>query len=959
MSPTKKKSSKTGKAKKAAGTKASAKRAKATAADATADGSQPSPGAEEIAAESIPQIQDGDVSRDQLSGRPRKIRGDFDLPQTAADMSADGGDTIAPAVRAFLKANADQTGLRADENSLKVVQEVSTPINRVVHFQQLHEGIPVIDTSVVVQVDEANRVRQVDLGNASPTVAENASDARKMTPKQATAAATAVVGAATLRQPVKDATEVYFPTDAGLKLAYEVLIATRNPAHDWRVIVDAYSGQILEQKDLLFHVDGQGFVFDPNPVVTSHNNTLRDPTATVGSCGFAGTPVATIDAQRVTRTLKGITFSGGVHKLEGPFVKMRNFGAPNIAPPTEVSANNFKYSSGDNRFDDVNVYYHVDTTQRYIQSLGITTAHNKVIECDAHDGAGGGAFFSSIDGGLHFGDSGPCLPNRASDGDVMLHEYGHAIQNNQVPGWGATNPVTHRAETRAMGEGFGDILACVALAERGGGFQREFFEDWIFGSTPLKCLRRVDGTKVYPTDWHNEEHDDGEIWAAALWNIYRTIGGDSMNAATRQAAADALLKTVILSHHSVAANATMPDGAEAVMNTNAAMPEFLGKHLMQMLNSFHDRGLLRSNAGVDLWIKDDPADTGANVFGGTFWNSPDLWIRNANDNGTTHQSPEFGQDNWFYARVRNRGTQMARAFVVTFNVKPFAGTQFVYPGDWIPYVSAAVGYNLAPGASTIVKAKWPKALVPPVGTHACWLASAYTPVDPIPSGKHVWEYNNLAQKNLAIVDAIAGDTLTFAFQVGSQFLQKAEKFTLEVQRASKFSTLPISIFTKDPKIFAGPLIGDAGDGEAAETAIATVAPPPPTIRFLDSARVEITQGTSRAVRMNLGRGSTLDLETALGSEKPAEADFEEEMNDAKPVKDINGISTLAIKAGLAARVPITLLPRSPVEVGMKFQVPATTKVGDAIDVDVVQRDSKNNIVGGVTMQVRVGVKKKK
>ena len=373
---------------------------------------------------------------------------------------------------------------------------------------------------------------------------------------------------------------------------------------------------------------------------------------------------------------------------------------------------------------------------------------------------------------------------------------------------------------------------------------------------------------------------------------------------------------------------------------------------MQMLDSFHARGILRSSAGVDLWIRDDPSHTGANVFGGPFWNSPDLWIRNSNDNGTTHQTPEFGQDNWFYARVRNRGTQTARAFVVTFNVKPWAGTEFVYPGDWIPFVSAAVGYNLAPGASTIVKARWPKAMVPPVGTHACWLASAYTPVDPIPSGRHVWEYNNLAQKNMAIVNAIPGDTLTFAFQVGSQFLQQAERFTLEVKRASAFSTLPISLFSKDPKVFA-PLTADAGDFEENGAAAAPVAPPPPTIRFLDSARVEITQGTAKAVRLNLGRGSTLDLETALEEQGTSGLDLGEEMLDAKPVLDQTGISTVAIAPGILGRLPISLLARTPVEMGMKFQVPANTKAGDVIDLDVVQRDSKGNVIGGVAMQVRV------
>ena len=77
------------------------------------------------------------------------------------------------------------------------------------------------------------------------------------------------------------------------------MILTREPAHDWRIIIDAHTGEILEKRDLIFEVDGQGKVFDPNPVVTANDNTFRDPTATVATCGFAGTPIATIDAQRV------------------------------------------------------------------------------------------------------------------------------------------------------------------------------------------------------------------------------------------------------------------------------------------------------------------------------------------------------------------------------------------------------------------------------------------------------------------------------------------------------------------------------------------------------------------------------------------------------------------------------------------------------------------------------------
>jgi Zn-dependent metalloprotease len=41
----------------------------------------------------------------------------------------------------------------------------------------------------------------------------------------------------------------------------------------------------------------------------------------------------------------------------------------------------------------------------------------------------------------------------AEDADVIVHEYGHAIQADQVPGFGAGG------DAGGMGEGFGDYLA--------------------------------------------------------------------------------------------------------------------------------------------------------------------------------------------------------------------------------------------------------------------------------------------------------------------------------------------------------------------------------------------------------------------------------------------------------------------------------------------------------------------
>lgn len=885
------------------------------------------------AGDAEPLFESADVRRNG-SGHPVKVQGSFELPR------ADVADAAAEErVKQFLVENAGALQL-PEADALSEVHSAATPLGRVVRFQQVHEGLPILDTEVLVVVDQQeDRVVQIDLNRQTRLEVAPEGD-QQLTAEQALESALRAIGSPPLRAEPAAPEEVYFPAADGLRRSFVVLLPTReDPPHDWRVVVDATTGAVLDRRDLIKLVDGSGLVFDPNPVVTANAASLRDPDATVATCGFAGTARATIDQQQVTRTLRDITFDAatGNHRLAGSFVRMQDFGAPATVFPEEANQNAFTYSSGDERFEAVNVYYHIDTFQRYLQdgSQGpsITTARNSQIPCDPHEGSGA-AFYSPFDKGLHFSNSGPCRPDRAEDAHVMLHEYGHAIQDDQVPGWGGTNPTTGRNETGAMGEGYGDAIACIFFA--GHNFLREVFEPWIFGDQG--GLRRVDGTKVYPANWVNQVHADGEIWSAALWNVYRAVGGDSVLPAEYNAARDAVIKTVTLSHHLLTATASMPDAAEAVMRTNAAIDNFLGRHLVAMLDSFHVRGILACDPAADLEISD----------GSTFWNSPDLWIRNADDNGTVHQPAEFGQDNFFYARVRNVGTASARAFVVTFNVKPWAGTEFTYPGDFLPPISATCGFNLGPGASTIVKAKWPAALVPPVGTHACWLASVYTPVDTTTAGLHVWEHNNLAQKNLTVVDLVPGDSVIIPVQFGSLGSGTGRKHRIEALRPEAFPELKIRIVHRHRGLL------QELTRPGVEVPVPSIRRPEVSrVRFVESALVEIRSGGSTAaetVRLRLGRDSTL----MLGSEPETSGDDESLLGDmqADLVEDASG-AALDLHPGRAPGIPVTLHPRSPVTVGLKLTVPKDAKPGATGDVHLVQRDRAGNIVGGVTVQVQV------
>ena len=86
--------------------------------------------------------------------------------------------------------------------------------------------------------------------------------------------------------------------------------------------------------------------------------------------------------------------------------------------------------------------------------------------------------------------------------------------------------------------------------------------------------------------------------------------------------------------------------------------------------------------------------------------------------------------------------------MVMFNVRQYFGVEFVWPSDYLPATAAVGGFDLGPGQDLVVRARWPAALVPPAGTHACWLAAVLSRADRPPAGAHVWEHGNLAQTNL-------------------------------------------------------------------------------------------------------------------------------------------------------------------------------------------------------------------
>ncbi|MCP3939632.1 MAG: hypothetical protein GY708_30175 [Actinomycetia bacterium] len=806
----------------------------------------------------------------------------------------------------------------------------------VLRFDSTVGGVPVWGGEhVVVVEDDAITSVQLDDGGRLPgaradtrEAALSATDARRVAHKS--------VGEPPLRMAPPQPSEVMFRRDGRLILTWRVLLASAEPA-DWEVFVDAATGEVLQTTDLIVDVEGTGAVFDPNPVVTANDPSLRAPDA-LGTCGFTPSTITTVDGERVTRTLRDLDIVDGKAVLDGPYCRIVNLAEPDDLPPSQPTPYTFEFSSADPQFDAVNVYFHVDSIQRYLRDeLGINAAHPHRIDADVADGTKRGAFYSTIDKALHFGDSGDCGPNRAADGDVVAHEYGHAIQLDQVPNWGITAPTTGRKEARAMGEGFGDILACLLFAERGGGFQREVFEDWAFSQNG--GLRRVDGTRRYQEDWLTglgEHHENGQIWSGALWQIYLRLGGSATTQAKRESAANEVLGSLIRSHHRLTASATMAEGAEALMLQNCSIRAHRGVGARHMLDAFHERGILQCMPGSDVKIVE-------------------LWSQQDDASVRGWEQVEAGQDNFFYARLRNGGPGIARAATVSFAFKsPFLIP--VFPTDFRDdSIASACAFDLVPGAEVVVSARWPSELIPAVPTgstrrHGCILAEVYSPCDHVGAATASTSQSGgkLKQRNTDIVDVVPDQVMDYSIHLDSVGFAESKQLRFIVDRDPRFTTSAIELRHRD-RVELERLVG------VPEIEIEEVRRPG-GMYLLDPVRVAIEPESPNElpVVLRLPEGSGLLRGTAalLARRGPLV-----HRNGGLPglgdvVEDETGAS-VRLAAGRTVSFTHQTRVGETGRVGLRLRVPATAQVGDRITTVVRQTGDDGETFGEFDLIMRV------
>ena len=418
--------------------------------------------------------------------------------------------------RDFLREHRDllmPDGVIAD---LELIEVMRSRNAQHVHFKQVYRGVLLHRGLLSVHIQDGRVVMYTGTPRPpaafrdlplQPTLGESQATDIAMQQLQS-------IAPVWLRGEITTSLYIYPAEDGTSHLAYQVQIPAGSPLGDWEFLIDAHTGKILEQNNLLMHVNGSGSVYEENPITT--RNVVNRVLPNLDGSGF----------------LRGDFVDVVVYN--GPAdirVYSRDFvdGLENNARSTE---HDFRFNPNDSRFDEANVYFHInrihdffknsfDFTGRDDQLLTIVD-HPTIDERDSKilSEPMNNAFFSGFTQSLAIGEgtgtANGGLNNLARDADVLYHEYTHAVVD-RITALG----IRPNDMGRAMNEAYADYFPC------------SFFNDPDMGEwsvSSARGLRNLDNNNRFPDHLFEphtgapEEHFTGLIWGGACWTLRERIG---------------------------------------------------------------------------------------------------------------------------------------------------------------------------------------------------------------------------------------------------------------------------------------------------------------------------------------------------------------------------------------------------------------------------------------------------
>lgn len=403
----------------------------------------------------------------------------------------------------------------------ELVARIAAPSKKAtyVHFEQLHEGLPVLGARAMVKLDGQHRVISfsadlikditvsmvptLDAGAAAALAAEGLSD---VTTHE-------VEGLAILPVPTQGRNRV--------RLVHRITVHTRRGDTPGRYscLVDGHDGSLLYRTNEVRncgHGEGAEAGVDVSLTATAYTGSPLVPAEVQGLPNLDVVINGTIYRTDVTGSLlSGIPGPvPGLFHLRGSWAHiLTNNINPSFTTTLNEGHNAISFDASSN-IRQRSAYLYVNQIHAHMKSVlpdfvGLDIVLPTYLDLTTDNC---NAFYDGSS--INFYAEGNNCRSLATINDVVYHEYGHGINDKFYLS------LSSNFTNGAMNEGYADVWGFTLT------------QDPVLGlgmnlDDPNSSVRRYDGApKVYPNDITGEVHADGEIIAGAWWDLYELLGED-------------------------------------------------------------------------------------------------------------------------------------------------------------------------------------------------------------------------------------------------------------------------------------------------------------------------------------------------------------------------------------------------------------------------------------------------
>ncbi len=325
---------------------------------------------------------------------------------------------------------------------------------------------------------------------------------------------------------------IWFPVGDDLRLTWEVILAMPNYMEQFRTMVDGTTGDILYCRQMVQSVVARGNVYRVGGGNLRQMTDFPRPLVDYGLPVSGDLPSGFPDDWVESDSAVGNSVNAHLGDA-GPSIQGTTQDGIVTFDPSDPVGNDQKV---------LNIFYYNCYMHDYFYLLGFKEADGNfqqnnfgrggassdIVDARSHPGPvfGTANMLTRVDGispEMNMGLVSSTNHHTAFDSSVVFHEFTHGVTNRLVGGRMDERALEAR-QSGGMGEGWGDYIACTIN-------NTTVVGDWVVNNP--SGIRGFPYDSNFPDNFgdlgtgrYSQVHNIGEIWAATLLEMNRTIGAD-------------------------------------------------------------------------------------------------------------------------------------------------------------------------------------------------------------------------------------------------------------------------------------------------------------------------------------------------------------------------------------------------------------------------------------------------